>query len=49
MDLGTGADQKFTLKIGAAGVPETGSTFGLLFLALTALFAANRLHSFWLV
>jgi hypothetical protein len=43
---GTGADQKFTLKIGAAGVPDSGSTFGLLFLALIALFGANRLRSF---
>lgn len=29
-----------------AGVPDSGSTFGLLSLALTALFGANRLRSF---
>jgi hypothetical protein len=43
---GTGANQNFTLKIGAAAMPDSGSTFGLLFLALTVLFGASRLHSF---
>jgi hypothetical protein len=43
---GTGPDQKFTLKIGAAGVSDSGSTFGLLFLASTSLFGANRLRFF---
>jgi hypothetical protein len=42
---GAGPDQKFTLQIGAAGVPDSGSTVGLLFLALTALLGARRFHS----
>jgi hypothetical protein len=43
---GTGPDQNFTLQIGpVAGVPEQGSTLGLLFLALIALLGANRLRS----
>jgi hypothetical protein len=29
-----------------SGVPDTGSTFGLLFLSLTALFGASRLRAF---
>ena len=39
---GTGPDQNFTLQIGPAGVPDTGSTIGLLILALAALFGASR-------
>ena len=39
---GTGVNQNFTLQIGAAGVPDSGSTFGLLFLSLAALFGVNR-------
>jgi hypothetical protein len=41
---GTGADQNFTLVIPAT-VPDSGSTFGLLFLALIALFVAARFRS----
>ena len=41
---GTGANQNFTLQIGAAGVPDSGSTFGLLFLSLIGLFGLNRLR-----
>jgi hypothetical protein len=43
---GTGANQNFTLKIGAATMPDWGSTFGLLLLALIGLFGANRLYLF---
>ncbi len=39
---GAGANQNFTLVIQAAGVPDAGSTIGLLFLALAALFFARR-------
>ena len=39
---GSGVNQNFTLKIPAAGVPDSGSTFGLLFLSLAALFGAPR-------
>ena len=39
---GAGPDQKFTLQIGAAGVPDSGSTFGLLFVSLAALVGAHR-------
>ena len=42
---GTGANQNFTLQIGAAGVPDSGSTFGLLLLALGALLGVSRFHS----
>jgi len=42
---GSGADQKFTLKIGAAGVPDSGSTFGLLFVASSCLFGVSRFKS----
>jgi len=45
---GTGPNQNFTLKIGAATVPDTGSTFGLLFLSVIALFGLNRLRHFQL-
>ena len=39
---GPGVNQNFTLQIGAAGAPDSGSTFGLLFLSLAALFGVNR-------
>jgi len=42
---GIGANQNFTLQIGPASVPDSGSTFGLLFLALIALFGAARFRS----
>jgi len=41
---GTGANQNFTLQIGPAGVPDAGSTIGLLFLSLIGLFGLNRLR-----
>lgn len=41
---GTGADQSFTLDV-VATAPDTGSTLGLLFLSLIALFGASRLRS----
>ena len=40
---GTGVDS-FTLQIGPAGVPDAGSTIGLLFLSLIGLFGLNRLR-----
>jgi hypothetical protein len=43
---GTGPDQKFTLDAVAPAVPDTGSTLGLLSLALTGVFGANRLRLF---
>jgi protein with PEP-CTERM/exosortase system signal len=39
---GIGLNQNFTLKIGPVGVPDAGSTIGLLILALAALFGASR-------
>jgi hypothetical protein len=42
---GTGPNQNFTLDAVAPAVPDTGSTFGLLSLALVALVAAGRLRS----
>jgi hypothetical protein len=42
---GTGADQNFTLKVVTATVPDSGSTFGLLFLSLAALFGVRRFRS----
>jgi len=42
---GTGANQNFTLQIGPAGVPDSGSAFGLLVLGLAALFGASRLRA----
>jgi hypothetical protein len=39
---GTGANQNFTLKVVTATVPDFGSTFGLLFLSLAALFGAGH-------
>jgi hypothetical protein len=41
---GTGANQNFTLQIGPAGVPDAGSTFGLLFLSLVAFFGVTKLR-----
>ena len=41
---GTGANQNFTLVIPASAVPDSGSTFVLLVLALGALVGANRLR-----
>lgn len=43
---GTGPDQKFTLDAVGPAVPDTGSTLGLLSLALTGVFGANRLRLF---
>ena len=46
---GTGVNQNFTLEtLAPAGVPDSGSTFGLLLLALIALFGASRLRYPWL-
>ena len=42
---GTGPDQKFTLQIGPAAVPDSSSTFGLLLLSLAALFGASHFRS----
>lgn len=42
---GTGTNQNFTLQIGPAAVPDSGSTFALLALALAALLGVNRLLS----
>ena len=39
---GTGANQNFTLVIGAAGVPDGGSTVSLLGCALLGLTALRR-------
>jgi hypothetical protein len=41
---GTGPDQSFTLDV-VATAPDTGSTLGLLFLSLIALFGASRFRS----
>jgi len=41
---GTGANQNFTLQIGPAAAPDSGSTFALFFLALSGLFGLNRLR-----
>jgi len=41
---GTGVNQNFTLQIGAA-VPDSGSTFALLFLSLAGLFGTRRFRS----
>ncbi|MDQ6911923.1 MAG: hypothetical protein M3128_03505 [Verrucomicrobiota bacterium] len=40
---GTGANQNFTLRIGA--VPESGSSIVLLFVSLVALFGVSRFRS----
>ena len=42
---GTGVNQNFTLQIGPATVPDTGSTLGLFALALAALFGASRFRA----
>ena len=43
---GTGANQNFTLQIGpTAGVPDSGSTVGLLFVSLIALFGLGRFRA----
>jgi hypothetical protein len=39
---GDGANQRFTLRIGAAGVPDGGSTVSLLGFALLGLAALRR-------
>src|SRR6266576_6039781 len=41
---GAGANQNFTLDVVAPAVPDSGSTFGLLFLSLIGLFGLNRLR-----
>jgi hypothetical protein len=43
---GTGPDQKFTLQIGPVTVPDSGSTFVLLLVALSGQFAVSRFRSF---
>lgn len=40
---GTGPNQNFTLKIGTATAPDSGSTFGLLFVSLVTLLVSRRL------
>lgn len=39
---GTGPNQSFTLQIPTAAVPDSGSTFGLLLLAVATLFGVGR-------
>jgi hypothetical protein len=39
---GTGANQNFTLEVGPAAVPDTGSSFALLLVALSGLFSLSR-------
>jgi hypothetical protein len=46
---GTGANQNFTLNAIAPAVPDSGSTFGLLCLALVTLFGVARFRSRQLV
>jgi hypothetical protein len=46
---GTGPNQNFTLDIIASGVPESGSTLGLLLVALIGLLGASRIRGFRLV
>lgn len=41
---GTGPNQNFTLQIGPAAVPDTGSTLGLLSVGLAALGGISRLR-----
>lgn len=41
---GTGMNQNFTLQVGPAGVPDSGSTFGLFALTLAGLFGVSRLR-----
>jgi hypothetical protein len=42
---GDGADQNFTLVIPVAGVPDSGSSLGLLFLSVLGLFGVSRFPS----
>ena len=42
---GTGPNQNFTIKIGTAAVPESGSTLGLLLIGLTCLSGVIRFTS----
>ena len=42
---GTGANQNFTLDAIATGVPDSGSTFGLFFVSLIALFGVGRFRA----
>jgi hypothetical protein len=42
---GNGANQNFTLKAGAAAVPDSGSSFALLFLAVIGTFGVARLRA----
>ena len=42
---GTGVNQNFTLVIPATGVPDSGSTFGLLLVSIAALLGVNRFRS----
>ena len=42
---GTGTNQNFTLDAVAPAVPDSGSTFGLLLVALGALFGVSRFSS----
>jgi hypothetical protein len=42
---GTGANQNFTLLIGPAAVPDSGSTFVLLLVSLVALIGVSRFRS----
>jgi len=42
---GTGTNQNFTLQIGPATVPESGSTFGLLLVAVIGIFGLSRFRS----
>ena len=40
---GTGPNQSFTLRIGGAAVPDSDSSFGLSFVAVSDLFRVRRL------
>jgi len=42
---GTGPNQNFTLQVGPAGVPDIGSTLGLFFISLIALFGVGRFRA----
>ena len=42
---GSGVNQNLTLQIGAAGVPDSGSTFGLLMVSFVGLFGITRFRS----
>ena len=43
---GTGANQNFTLRVGAAGVPDSDSTLSLLLIAGSGLSGLSRFRSF---